>query len=198
MSNTKIPLSLVKVASPCTAAWDTMSGDDTTRFCGQCAQYVYNLSAMTQEEAESLISETEGKMCVRYFRRADGTMMTKDCPVGWRAIKRRTALIGGAAVAFTVAVFSVLTLGIFAASIRGNGNGGMRVANPIQRVHDWLFPPAVMGGMAPPVAMPPPGGGNFVLGEMCPPPVIEMPPIDEPMPPGQAVPVVPQPEDLKK
>jgi hypothetical protein len=62
-----------------------MSGDDQSRFCGRCAQFVYNLSEMTREEAEALIMETEGKMCVRFYRRADGTMLTKDCAVGARA-----------------------------------------------------------------------------------------------------------------
>ena len=36
----------------------------SVRFCGQCAQYVYNLSEMTQSAAEALILENEGKMCV--------------------------------------------------------------------------------------------------------------------------------------
>src|SRR5437868_1150792 len=103
--STKIPLSTVKVASPCTASWDEMSGDDTTRFCGQCAQYVYNLSEMTKEDAEALIMEHEGKMCVRFYQRSDGTMMSKDCPVGWRAVKRRMALLGGVAVAVLAAMF---------------------------------------------------------------------------------------------
>src|ERR1043165_95938 len=166
MSNAKIPLNLIKVASPCTASWDAMSGDEQVRFCGQCAQYVYNLSEMTEHEAQTLITDTEGKMCVRFYRRSDGTMMTKDCPVGWRAIKRRIALVGSVAAAVFVAMFSLLTLGVFA-SVRGNGNGGIRFVNPIARVHGWLFPQAVMGE---PMIVPPPGGGNdkvMVMGAMC-------------------------------
>src|SRR4051812_34579463 len=112
MSTTKIPLSLIKVASPCTASWDAMAGDDQARFCGACSQYVYNFSEMTQDKAQALIAETEGKMCIRFYRRADGTMMTKDCPVGWRAVQRRFAIVGGVTVALVAAAFSLLTLGV--------------------------------------------------------------------------------------
>ena len=192
MSDTKIPLSQIKVASPCTAPWEAMSGDDTTRFCGQCAQYVYNLSEMTQEEAEALVSENEGHLCVRFYRRADGTMMSKDCPVGWRAVKRRAAIIAGVGVAVMAATFSVFTLGVFA-GMRGNDNGP-RLPNPIARVWNMLFPPAPL---AIPPAPPPPFGGGMVMGGMCvvPEPVPVMPPLPniEPVEREQPVPVVPLP-----
>ena len=181
MSTTKIRLNLIAVASPCTASWDGMSGDDTTRFCGQCAQYVYNLSEMTQTEAEALVHEHEGKMCVRFYKRADGTMMTKDCPVGWRAVKRRVALVGGAAAAIVVAMFGLLTAGVFASSVRGNGRGGMELVNPITRIRDILFPPVVMGGMDRLPPEQPPGANDppiAIMGGICPPEKLQ------PLPPG--------------
>ena len=64
-----------------------MYGDDRVRFCGQCSQSVYNLSAMTREEAEDLIRRTEGRLCVRFYKRRDGTILTKNCSVGLRSIK---------------------------------------------------------------------------------------------------------------
>ena len=80
---TDIPLLAdVRVASPCHAAWDNMKGDEQTRFCGLCRKNVYNLSEMTRQEAENLIREKEGKLCVRYYQRTDGTVLTKDCPIG--------------------------------------------------------------------------------------------------------------------
>ncbi len=84
-------LGKVHVASPCTASWDAMEGDDTARFCGQCQKNVYNLSAMTKKEAADLVRNQEGRLCVRYFKRADGTLLTADCPVGAGA-KRRKAV----------------------------------------------------------------------------------------------------------
>lgn len=98
------PLSHVKVAAPCSMDWDKMIGDDRARFCGQCRLNVYNLSGMTREEAERLISSREGRLCVRYYRRADGTILTENCPVGLRAIKKRLARVSKA-IASTVLSF---------------------------------------------------------------------------------------------
>lgn len=146
--STKIPLEQITVASPCTVAWDAMTGDDRTRFCGECRQHVYNLSELSREEAEALVAGREGRLCVRFFVRFDGTMMTRDCPVGWRAVKRRMARIGAAAAALLFAVFGLATMGAFAAT-RDNLVG--RAANPIRAVWEWLFPPpvCVMGAPIP-------------------------------------------------
>ena len=84
-----IPLDQIKIGSPCQASWDAMDGDGSVRFCGKCARNVYNLSEMTAAEAQSLVTEAEGKLCVRFYQRADGTMMTSDCPVGIRAVRRQ-------------------------------------------------------------------------------------------------------------
>lgn len=70
-----------------------MIGDERARFCGQCELNVYNLSAMSTLEAESLIARTEGRLCVRYYRRKDGSIITQDCPVGLRGLKQRAARI---------------------------------------------------------------------------------------------------------
>ena len=91
MSKYTSPLDNIRVASPCPADWDQMYGNDRKRFCGQCKLNVYNLSAMTQDEAEELLRHSEGRLCVRYYRRADGTVLTQNCPVGWQAVKRRVS-----------------------------------------------------------------------------------------------------------
>ena len=70
------PLKNLKVASPCSADWDRMAGDDRKRFCGDCKLHVYNLSGMTKYDAENLLRLSEGRLCVRYFQRADGTVLT--------------------------------------------------------------------------------------------------------------------------
>src|SRR5256885_8161846 len=92
------PLSYVKVAAPCRADWDEMIGNERMRFCSQCQLNVYNLSGMTRAEAEALISNSEGRLCVRYYRRADGTILTRNCPVGLSAIKRRVSRWASAAL----------------------------------------------------------------------------------------------------
>jgi hypothetical protein len=92
----------VQIAAPCPASWDEMTGNDRVRFCRQCEKSVYDLSAMRRDEAEALLSEKEGKICVRLYRRADGTVLTADCPVGVRRRRRRrliAAAVGGGAIA---------------------------------------------------------------------------------------------------
>ena len=66
-----------------------MTGDERVRHCAECKLNVYNLSEMSGQQATELITETEGRLCVRFYRRADGTMLTRDCPVGVAALKRR-------------------------------------------------------------------------------------------------------------
>ncbi|MGH2901007.1 MAG: hypothetical protein ACRDMZ_20195, partial [Solirubrobacteraceae bacterium] len=65
----------IRVATPCTADWSQMTGDDRTRHCGECRKNVYNLSGMTRDEAEALLIERNGDLCVRYFQRHDGTIL---------------------------------------------------------------------------------------------------------------------------
>ncbi len=75
-------LANIRVAAPCTADWNQMVGDDTVRFCAECTKNVYNLSSLTSDQAAALIREKEGNLCGRFFRRADGTILTADCPIG--------------------------------------------------------------------------------------------------------------------
>jgi hypothetical protein len=42
---------------------------------------------MTTTEAEELLSNLGGRICVRYFRRADGRIMTRDCPIGVKRVR---------------------------------------------------------------------------------------------------------------
>ncbi len=81
-----------KTASLCEARWGHMVGNDRVRCCGQCRRFVYNFSGLTEEEAAQLVHATEGKANPRYFERADGTLLTEDCPVGasrfWGRVRR--------------------------------------------------------------------------------------------------------------
>jgi hypothetical protein len=74
----------IQIAKPCPVSWDGMSGDERVRFCGDCKKHVYNIAEMTRKEAEHLIQASEGKACLRLFRRADGTVITDDCPRAFR------------------------------------------------------------------------------------------------------------------
>jgi hypothetical protein len=85
-------LDQIRVATPCTADWDEMAGDGYVRFCARCQLNVYDLSSITRLEAEALVRDSEGRQCVRFYRRSDGTMVTSDCPVGVRRRRLRQRL----------------------------------------------------------------------------------------------------------
>ena len=106
MSRFNSPLDNIRVASPCPADWEGMYGDERKRFCGECKLNVYNLSGMTRQEAENLIANWEGRLCVRFYRRADGSVLTADCPVGWAAVERRLSRAATAVFSMFAGLFS--------------------------------------------------------------------------------------------
>lgn len=101
----------VRVASPCKESWDDMKGDERTRFCGRCEKNVYDLSEITAVEAEALLAAHGTSACVRFYRRADGTVMTSDCPEGIRRRRRRNLVLAAA-----LAVGSATGAGVLAFS----------------------------------------------------------------------------------
>jgi hypothetical protein len=98
----------LRIASPCPANWEQMSGDDRVRFCELCNLHVYNIAQMTRKETEALIVHTEGRICARLYRRVDGTIITKDCPVALRAIRRRVAKVAGAVFATIMSLCGIV------------------------------------------------------------------------------------------
>lgn len=111
MSRFSNPLNHFRIAAPCNADWDQMLGNDRVRFCGQCNLNVYNLSELSRREAEAFVSSREGRVCARFYRRADGSILTKNCPVGLKAIRQR--LSGLAKAACTAVVTFLAGLGIY-------------------------------------------------------------------------------------
>jgi hypothetical protein len=77
MSRT-MPLEVIRVEEPCKADWDAMTGDAARRFCAGCQKHVHNLSAMPREEAERLVCESAGHLCVRFETAVDGQVVTLD------------------------------------------------------------------------------------------------------------------------
>jgi hypothetical protein len=98
----------IRVASPCPISWEQMRGNDRVRFCTECQLNVYNFAELTRTEAEEVLRTTEGRLCGRLYLRADGTLITKDCPVGFRATRRRAARLAGAVFAALISMVSVV------------------------------------------------------------------------------------------
>lgn len=109
MPENSLQIDRLRIATPCPVGWEQMSGNDRVRFCDHCQLNVYNIAELSRSEAEKLIASAEGRLCARLFRRADGTVLTKDCPVGLRALRRRvakrTAAIFAAVVSLSAAAF---------------------------------------------------------------------------------------------
>ena len=133
------PLDNIRVASPCPADWNEMLGDERKRFCSQCSLNVYNLSGMTRDEAENLLLTSEGRVCVRFYRRADGTVLTKDCPVGWQAVKRRVSRTATAFISLCAGIFT----GIFSFNQPQTGTPNVAGATPVKRVAPPSFTEAI-------------------------------------------------------
>jgi hypothetical protein len=97
-----IQLEQLRIASPCQVSWDSMTGDERSRFCGQCQLKVHNISGMTREAAEAFLSESTGRVCIRMYKRFDGTVITTDCPVGKETIRNRLLCLCGSILAIAL------------------------------------------------------------------------------------------------
>ena len=151
----------VRVASPCTASWDDMIGDDRVRFCQECTKNVYNLSALSREDAEALLRASQEReaargegMCVCLYRRADGTVLTADCPEGMRRKKRRLALFGAVGG-------GLMAAGAAAAELFGGSqHTGNAPLPPLTGAVATMGEAPVLRPEVPPVPVPPPAADD--------------------------------------
>ena len=137
------PLDHIKIAAPCSADWDQMFSfeDKRVRFCSQCNLNVYNLSDMSRQEAEALVNKTEGRLCVRFYRRADGSILTQNCPLGLKAIKRRVTWVAQVVLGMVLSFVSGFGLYIF--------NLGRKPFPLLNYRSIFEKPYPVMGGISP-------------------------------------------------
>jgi hypothetical protein len=163
-------LEQVRIASPCSANWEEMRGDERARFCELCQKHVYNFAAMTADEAAGLICEKEGKLCARLYRRRDGTVLTADCPVGAaRYWKRAKAAAAAMVVTGLFAAGTALSASLDRSSRtwpqQTQGRVSAKVDRAIWQVKEWLGlnpQPVVMGS----IAMPAPASGQCGVGDV--------------------------------
>ncbi len=87
-----------------------MKGDDKVRACAACKKNVYNISKLNRQDAIDLIEKSEETLCLRFFQRSDGTVITRECATilgMWRLRKKWNIfalLNAGLAAAFGVMV----------------------------------------------------------------------------------------------
>jgi hypothetical protein len=119
---------------------------------------VYDISEMTRGEAEALIAKHEGKrLCARFYRRPDGTVLTRDCFSVRRAARR--------AATRTVTLVAGMVLGVVGWAAWAVASSRFREEpprprdiEPFRTVLNWLDPPA-------PPALP--GVTSVPLGGAC-------------------------------
>ena len=144
-------LDRIKVASPCHARWEDMTGDDKSRFCRECEKHVYNFSAMSVNEVAELVRAKKGKLCGRFFRRVDGTMLTTNCPLGVRRYLSRLTTIAAGTAAALLLFFSVLAAnsgGVSSNASRRKSRLAEKCEATLGKVKGWfgIYLPRVLMG----------------------------------------------------
>ncbi len=156
------PLDAIEIPVSCLASWDAMKGDDRMRFCGSCRLHVYNLSDMTRQEAEALVTGATGKVCVRLYRRPDGKVLTRSCRAAM--LVRRLAATGFALVATILMGFFAWVSTEAAVGLTRNGLDGVKAREPFRTVERWI-----RGSKPPPRYV----VGEAVMGSPSPPPGVD-------------------------
>lgn len=99
------------IAAPCPIEWEDMLGDDRMRKCNGCSRNVYNVSDMTDREAEEFLKVNGANECVRLFRRDDGKIMTDNCPRGLRTIRDKVKFCAQIAASFVASIVALAPVG---------------------------------------------------------------------------------------
>jgi hypothetical protein len=133
----------ISISYPCPANWNAMEGDERVRFCSQCKLNVYNISEMSKDDARDLIAnkEGEGQLCIRLYRRPDGTVITDNCPVGLKAFRAR---VRTNFIALAIWVFGIAFVSWVAVNLHADRytiiSGGMGAPAPLPlKAGTWVI-----------------------------------------------------------
>ncbi|MFT3706726.1 MAG: hypothetical protein QM817_03575 [Archangium sp.] len=80
-----------------------MRGDERARFCQRCQLNVFDVRSLTEAQVLELLAKN-GRVCGRLYTRRDGTVLTRDCPTGVRALRLRLVRRVTAALAVFLAL----------------------------------------------------------------------------------------------
>ena len=114
-------LALITVKTPCFEDWSKMVGDERKRLCEKCNKPVFNLRELSEDEALQLLN-LPSPVCMRLYRRADGTVITKECVGGRHRRWRNTSFL----IAALATVFGSLGLKLSWA----DSSGGSSLTEP--------------------------------------------------------------------
>ena len=108
MSEPNRSLDRITIPNPCDANWDEMIGNDQVRFCEHCSLHVTNLSSMTRQEAMHFVSESRGRICVRYLERPNGGVLIQKMPEKLYRIGRRVSRLAAGAFTATLSLSNAM------------------------------------------------------------------------------------------
>jgi hypothetical protein len=130
----------IKIASPCSARWEDMEGDDRSRFCQHCHKNVYNFTQMSAIEVGALIQEKEGRVCARIYQRTDGKALAENCPRGLARVSRRIKVMACSALAFLLLAGVALARKRNSKAVTYNPQGPImrKVDKTIGTVKEWI------------------------------------------------------------
>jgi hypothetical protein len=113
---------------------------------------------MSRSEAEDFVTRSEGRVCVRYYRRKDGSIITENCPVGLRALRKRLSYVARAIASAVIALMTGIGLSYFFARLTPvTVMGDMMVQPPMGKM---VVEPLVDVNLEPPPQIP------FVTGRL--------------------------------
>ena len=144
----------LRISSPCPVSWESMTGGNKVRYCGQCRLNVYNLAVMSPGEIDVVLKKSTGRLCGRLYVRDDQTATLQDCRSGTARKRLRRALTA----------FSVLLLAALGWLLRISGDQDRSVHPKWARtVIEWMDPRPV-GRAVPGMICPTPPSKNPISG----------------------------------
>jgi hypothetical protein len=157
-------LDAVEIPVPCEVPWDGMTGNEQVRHCGECRQNVYNVSSFTRAQALQLLAARGGRVCLRIFRRPDGTVLTSDCRERLRAARKRGWLVfAGALLIVAWAQLCAQVVGLM--GLRRLTGGGVMGSPPVP---GQIVRPVPVAPLPAPHVMGPPPPPRHKMGEVAP------------------------------
>lgn len=125
------------VTSPCSQDWDSMIGNDRVRFCEHCSLHVHNLSEMTRAKALRLAENSQGRICIRYYRDLNGEVITQSVSPLLYQLRRRVSRVAAGAFSATLSI---------SAAVAQSPAGPQPSLNPVVQSADrWALGAAVAG-----------------------------------------------------
>lgn len=104
----KLFLKNLTIPEPCSADWNSMTGNEQVRFCEHCELSVHYLSRLTRNQAQRLVARSNGRLCIRYDQDSSGRPVLAPVRQKLHLISRRASRIAAGAFTATLSVSSAI------------------------------------------------------------------------------------------